>query len=54
MRHFVETKPFGTAMVGAVVLGIGYQTGLTDWIALIFLPVVIMVAYWFIIDHEPQ
>ena len=41
MRHFDETKPFGTAMVGAVALGIGYQAGLTDWIALFSLPVAI-------------
>ena len=37
MRHFDETKPFGTAMVGAVALGIGYQAGLTDCIGPCFL-----------------
>jgi len=54
MRHFDETKPFGAAMVGAVALGIGYQTGLTDWIALFSLPAVVMAVYWLIIHHEPQ
>jgi len=50
MRHFVETKPFGTAMVGAVALGIGYLAGWPDWIAFLSVPVVVMAIYWLVID----
>ncbi len=47
MRHFAETKAFGAATVGVVTLGIGYLAGLTAW-ALIFLPILVMAAYWLI------
>jgi hypothetical protein len=53
MRHFDETKPFGTVMVGAATVGVGYQTGLPDWIVLFSLPMIIMAVYWLIIDHAP-